>query len=147
MESSKSSQIDSCILAIDQGTTSSRVLVIDHDLKVVAIAARDHEQISQKPGWVEHNPEEIYNNVVSCLEEVCNRNGLTSENIKSIGITNQRETTVAFESNTGKVLSNAIVWLDQRTAGVVAKMKEKNNGNADCYRETCGLPINTYFSA
>jgi len=78
---------------------------------------------------------------------VCERNNLTPEKIKSIGITNQRETTVAFERGTGKVLHNAIVWLDQRTAGVVADMKKKNNDNADVYRETCGLPINTYFSA
>ena len=81
-------QTDTYILAIDQGTTSSRVLMINHNLKVVDVAARDHEQISQKPGWVEHNPEEIYKNVVECLQEVCERNKLTSDKIASIGITN-----------------------------------------------------------
>lgn len=67
--------------------------------------------------------------------------------VKAVGITNQRETTVAFDKVTGKPLHNAIVWLDQRTAGIVEKMKEKNGGNLDAYREDCGLPINTYFSA
>ena len=81
------------------------------------------------------------------MNEVCERNGLTSKEVKAIGITNQRETTVAFDKNTGQVYHNAIVWLDQRTTGVVDEMKKKNGGDADAYRETCGLPINTYFSA
>ena len=67
--------------------------------------------------------------------------------VRAVGITNQRETTVAFDKKTGKPLHNAIVWLDQRTSGIVDEMKQKNGGNADAYRETCGLPINTYFSA
>jgi glycerol kinase len=141
------SKTESCILAIDQGTTSSRVLVFDHDLKVLDVASREHKQISAKPGWVEHDPEEIFNNVVECLNEVCQRRGLSASNVKAIGITNQRETTVAFDRETGQPLHNAIVWLDQRTAGVVAEMKAKNKGDADAYREVCGLPINTYFSA
>ena len=111
--------IESCILSIDQGTTSSRVLVIDHNLKVLDVAQREHNQISSKPGWVEHDVEEIYQNVAACLNEVCQRNGLTSKNVKGIGITNQRETTVAFDKVTGKSFHNAIVWLDQRTAGIV----------------------------
>jgi len=78
---------------------------------------------------------------------VCQRNNLTVDNVKAIGITNQRETTVAFDKKTGKHLHNAIVWLDQRTTGVVEEMKAKNGDNADVYREECGLPINTYFSA
>jgi glycerol kinase len=120
------------------------VLVIDHNLKVLDIAQREHKQISSKPGWVEHDPEQIYNNVVECLKEVHSRNNL---DVKAVGITNQRETTVAFDRVSGKPFHNAIVWLDQRTAGVVEEMKKKNGGNADAYRELCGLPINTYFSA
>ena len=85
--------------------------------------------------------------MIACLNEVCQRNDLSSENVKAIGITNQRETTLAFDKKTGEHLHNAIVWLDQRTAGVVDEMKAKNNGNVDVYREDCGLPINTYFSA
>ena len=85
MESSQKKQF---ILAIDQGTTSSRVLVFDHDLKVVDVATREHKQISSKPGWVEHDPEEIFKNVIECLEEVSTRNGFSHENVRGIGITN-----------------------------------------------------------
>jgi glycerol kinase len=111
------------------------------------VAQYEHDQVSARPGWVDHVPEDIYTNVKQCLIDVCKKNNLTSENVKAIGITNQRETTVAFDKKTGKSLANAIVWLDQRTTNVVEKMKKKNNGNADAYRLDCGLPINTYFSA
>ena len=96
---------------------------------------------------MEHDPEEIWQSVVYCLDQVCERNKLTKDNVRSIGITNQRETTVAFSRTTGKPYHNALVWLDQRTAHIVAAFKHKNNGNADAYRNVCGLPINTYFSA
>lgn len=112
-----------CVLAIDQGTTSSRVLVVDHDLKILDSASREHEQISPKPGWVEHKPEEIYGNILECLQEVCQRNNLDSSNVKAIGITNQRETTIPIDRESGSSLHNGIVWLDQRTAGVVDRMK------------------------
>jgi len=95
---------------------------------------------------VEHDPEEIFKNVCECIKALCDRNGLTADKIKAIGITNQRETTIAFDRKTGKSFNNAIVWLDQRTSGIVEEMKKKNGGNVDCYREICGLPINTYFS-
>lgn len=122
-------------------------MVFDKDLKVVDVEAREHKQISSKPGWVEHDPEEIFGNVLECLEGVCSRNGLSSANVKAIGITNQRETTIAFDRETGKALHNAIVWHDSRTTSVVEEMKQKNGGNIDAYRADCGLPINTYFSA
>jgi len=112
-------RIESCILAIDQGTTSSRVLVVDHDLNVLDSAQREHKQISPKPGWVEHDPEEIFRMVIECLKEVCERNGLTKDNVKALGITNQRETTTAFDKKTGKPYHNSLVWLDQRTSGIV----------------------------
>lgn len=76
------------ILSIDQGTTSSRALVIDHDLRVVGAASREHSQISPKPGWVEHNPEEIFDNVIQCLQEVCSKHSLDASNVKAVGITN-----------------------------------------------------------
>ena len=82
-----------------------------------------------------------------CLEEACRRNNLTPANIKAIGITNQRETVVAFDRTTGKSLHNAVVWNDKRTSEIVKQYSERHNGNLDVYREQCGLPINTYFSA
>jgi len=137
----------SFILAIDQGTTSSRVLVINNDCKVVGYAQREFEQITPKVGWVEHDPEAIWQSVVTCMEEVRHKFNLSSENVSAIGITNQRETTVAFSPTTGKPYHNALVWLDQRTTQVVNEMTAKNGGNVDAYRMDCGLPINTYFSA
>lgn len=85
--------------------------------------------------------------MVDCLQEVCSKNKLTSKNVKAIGITNQRETVVAFDKRTGQPLHNAIVWNDKRTTGVVHKLQERHNGDLDVYRKICGLPINTYFSA
>ena len=116
----------SYVMAIDQGTTSSRVLLIDENLKIVDSASREHEQISQHPGWCEHNPMTIYNNVLECKNEVFKRNKAElfnskdgSSNVKAIGITNQRETTVAWNKRTGEPLHNALVWLDTRTADIV----------------------------
>lgn len=83
------------------------------------IEQREHQQISNNPGWNEHDPEAIYSNVVICLGEVCKRNGLSSANVKAVGITNQRETVVAFDRETGKSLNNAIVWNDKRTSEIV----------------------------
>lgn len=81
------------------------------------------------------------------MNDVCSRNNLTNKNVKGIGITNQRETTIAFDRTTGIHYHNAIVWCDVRTSEIVAQMKKKNNDNADAYRPICGLPINTYFSS
>jgi glycerol kinase len=102
----------SFILAIDQGTTSSRVLVIDHNLKVVDYAQREFQQITPKVGWVEHDPEAIWSSVTECLQEMRAKHNLSKANVEAIGITNQRETTVAFSRKTGKPYHNAIVWLD-----------------------------------
>ena len=121
--------------------------MIDHDLKVVDIEQREHRQISLHPGWCEHDPEEIYANVKECIEVICKRNNLTAENVKSLAITNQRETVVAIDRKSGKALHNAIVWLDKRTSIIVKHFEEKNGGNLNIYREICGLPVNTYFSA
>lgn len=81
-------------------------------MKVIDSASREHAQISLRPGWVEHDPEEIFIRVLECLQEVCLRNNLTNQNVKGIGITNQRETTVAFDKTTGEHYHNAIVWMD-----------------------------------
>ena len=109
---------------MDQGTTSTRVLVIDQHLRVLGSAQREHEQKCSQPGWCEHNPNEIYENVVWCLNKVISDNSLEGK-IRAIGITNQRETTVAFDRTTGEPLNNAVVWLDKRTDGVVKDMLSK----------------------
>ena len=121
--------------------------MIDHDLKVFDIEQREHRQISLHPGWCEHDPEEIYANVKECIEVICKRNQLTTENVKSLAITNQRETVVAIDRKSGKALHNAIVWLDKRTSIIVKHFEDKNGGNLNIYRDVCGLPVNTYFSA
>jgi len=123
------------------------VLGITPDLKVASVAQYSHEQISTKPGWVEHDPQAIYSNVIRCLKEVIKDLDITAENVRGIGITNQRETTVAFNSLTGLPLHNALVWLDKRTSDIVDEIKAKHSGDVDMWREDCGLPVNTYFSA
>lgn len=120
--------------------------MIDHDLRVVDIEQREHRQIALHPGWCEHDPEEIYKNVKECIEVICERNKLSQENVKALGITNQRETTVAIDRVSGKALHNAIVWLDKRTSVIVKQFEEKHKCDMNVYREVCGLPINTYFS-
>lgn len=141
------------VLAIDQGTTSSRVLLIDHDLKVLDQEQRGHEQISLHPGWVEHDPTQIFDNVLSCMQAVLERNadkvkdvdGKT--NVRGIGITNQRETTVAWNKKTGDPLHNAIVWMDKRTAECVKEIEGAlSKEGLDQFMKNCGLPVNTYFS-
>jgi glycerol kinase len=123
-------------MAIDQGTTSSRVLLIDQDLKIIDSASREHEQISHHPGWCEHDPMVIYRNVVECQNEVIERNRGElvncdgSSNVRAIGITNQRETTVAWNKHTGEPLHNAVVWLDTRTADIVARLNKEHGETA-----------------
>ena len=146
MDLSENTKPGEYILTVDQGTTSSRVLMIDHNLKVVDIEQREHKQISLHPGWCEHDPEEIYANVKECIEVICARNSLSKANVQALGITNQRETVVAVDRTTGKALHNAIVWLDKRTSVIVKHFEEKLGGNLNAYREICGLPVNTYFS-
>jgi len=96
---------------------------------------------------VEHDPNQIYLSVIDCIYELQKKHSLTKANVKAIGITNQRETTVAFNAKSGQSLSNAIVWLDSRTQGVVKEMTQLAGGDKDAYRKDVGLPINTYFSA
>ena len=130
--------------AIDQGTTSTRFIVFDRSGRVVAIARREHEQIYPKPGWVEHNVEEIWQRTRDVIAEAMARGGLRPGDLAAIGITNQRETTVVWNRNTGKPVANALVWQDTRVADYVSELAKA--GGQDRFRGKTGLPLSTYFS-
>ena len=143
------------IASIDQGTTSTRCLYFNVDtLNFEGAHQIEHKQITPHPGWLEHDAEEIYKNSVLCMNEgykklvAAHAAEAESVQVLAVGITNQRETTVAWSRATGKPLCNAIVWSDVRTQDVVAKIiKTKANGDAAFLQKQCGLPISTYFSA
>ncbi|MFA6083268.1 glycerol kinase GlpK [Mucilaginibacter sp.] len=132
------------ILALDQGTTSSRAIIFDHAGKVIASAQKEFTQYFPKPGWVEHDPNEIWAGQIAVAVEVTVKAGLSGANIKAIGITNQRETTIVWNRKTGEPIHNAIVWQDRRTAGFCEELKQ--NGRSDAIREKTGLVIDAYFS-
>ncbi len=131
--------------AIDQGTTSTRFIVFDRDGALIASARREHRQIFPKPGWVEHDPEEIFRATCEVIAEVLSGADLRPSDLAAVGIANQRETAVIWERDTGRPVHNAIVWMDARTEGLVAEMARE--GGADRFREKTGLPLATYFSA
>jgi glycerol kinase len=133
------------ILALDQGTTSSRAIIFDHSGLPVASAQKEFTQIYPKPGWVEHDPEEIWSSQAGVATEVLTKAGLKSTDIAGIGITNQRETTIVWNRITGKPVYNAIVWQDRRTAEYCDRLK--NEGKAKTIQEKTGLIIDAYFSA
>ncbi|HET7118719.1 MAG TPA: glycerol kinase GlpK [Hanamia sp.] len=133
------------ILAFDQGTTSSRAIVFDKSGAIVSIAQKEFTQIFPSPGWVEHDPNEIWSSQIGVAAEAVSRAGLTSNDIAAIGITNQRETTVVWEKETGKPVYNAIVWQDRRTADFCDQLKKQNLEKT--IREKTGLVIDAYFSA
>jgi glycerol kinase len=133
------------ILSFDQGTTSSRAILFNHSGQPVATAQKEFTQIYPKPGWVEHNPEEIWSSQVGVASEVMAKAGLNSNDIAAIGITNQRETTVVWNRLTGKPVHNAIVWQDRRTADFCDKLKIE--GKEQLIREKTGLIVDAYFSA
>lgn len=133
------------ILALDQGTTSSRAIIFDKKGSIIAVAQKEFQQIFPKPGWVEHDPNEIWSTQLGVAAEVISKAGLTVENIAAIGITNQRETTVVWERATGKPVYNAIVWQDRRTASFCDELKSK--GTDKLIQEKTGLIIDAYFSA
>lgn len=133
------------ILSLDQGTSSSRAIVFDRNGLPVATVQKDFTQIYPKPGWVEHDAEEIWSTQVGVAHEVITKAGLESADIAAIGITNQRETTVIWNRKTGKPVYNAIVWQDRRTAGFCDQLK--NNGKSRMIPEKTGLIIDAYFSA
>jgi len=133
------------ILALDQGTTSSRAIVFDHNGLPVAVAQKEFTQYFPNPGWVEHDPEEIWSTQAGVALEAITRAGLESTNIAAIGITNQRETTVIWNRKTGKPVYNAIVWQDRRTSDFCDKLKAE--GQSRNILEKTGLIIDAYFSA
>ncbi len=130
--------------AIDQGTTSSRFIVFDQAGAIVAVAQREHEQIYPKPGWVEHDAAEIWRNTETVIGEALARGGVKAGQLAAVGITNQRETTLLWDRNTGAPLANALVWQDTRTADLVAAYAR--DGGQDRFRARTGLPLATYFS-
>ncbi|MCL1870542.1 MAG: glycerol kinase GlpK [Promicromonosporaceae bacterium] len=132
------------VLAIDQGTTSSRAMIFDHAGHVVSTGQLEHDQIFPKAGWVEHNPEQIWNNVREAVGLALVRANVTYTDIAAVGITNQRETAVVWDKNTGKPVYNAIVWQDTRTQPIVEALG--GDVGADKYKAIVGLPLATYFS-
>lgn len=132
------------ILALDQGTTSSRAILFDHDGKIAAIAQREFDQIYPRPGWVEHNPEAIWNSQLQVAEKVLADVGAVAGDVAAIGIANQRETTVIWERATGRPIYNAIVWQCRRTADLCEELKAENFDQA--IRDRTGLVTDAYFS-
>ena len=136
---------DQFIIALDQGTTSSRSVLFDASGRLIDMAQIELTQIYPQPGWVEHNPREILDSQFETLRQLIERNGLKAGQIAAIGITNQRETTVVWDRNTGKAICNAIVWQDRRTAPICEDLKD--NGHAEYINRSTGLIVDSYFSA
>jgi glycerol kinase len=131
--------------AIDQGTTSTRFCVFDAAGKTVAVAQKEHQQIYPQPGWVEHDPEEIWQATQDVIAQALQQGKLGAAELAAIGITNQRETTVLWNRKTGKPVANALVWQDTRVDDYVAELSRE--GGADRFRRKTGLPLSTYFSS
>lgn len=132
------------ILAIDQGTTSSRAILLDHDLNILGVGQKEFKQIYPKPGWVEHDPEDIWDTVAYSIEKALTDARVSGSDIAGIGITNQRETIVAWDKQTQKPLYNAIVWQCRRTAEICANLKAK--GLEETFTSKTGLLLDPYFS-
>lgn len=133
------------IMTIDQGTTSSRAMIVDKKGEVVSMSQREFTQIFPEPGWVEHDPNEIWNSVQSVIAGAFIEGGINPRQIEGIGITNQRETTVVWEKDTGRPIYNAIVWQSRQTAGIANSLKEA--GHTEFFHKKTGLVIDAYFSA
>ncbi len=140
----KATMEDQYILALDQGTTSSRAMVFDRAGNIVSIAQKEFRQIYPQPGWVEHDPFDIWSTQAGVAAEAVAHAGLNGLSIAAIGITNQRETTIVWDRETGRPVYNAIVWQDRRTADFCDELKER--GLSDKVRSKTGLPIDSYFS-
>jgi glycerol kinase len=135
------------LAAIDQGTTSSRCIIFDPDGAIVSLSQREHPQLYPRPGWVEHDATEIWHNVQAVVRGALDAAGLSRADIAAIGITNQRETTLLWDAETGEPVHNAIVWQDTRTDRLIAELAAASPAGMDRFREKCGLPLATYFSA
>ncbi len=136
---------DTYVGAIDQGTTGTRFMVFDHGGQVVANAYEKHEQIYPEPGWVEHDPLEIWENTTAVVTDALDSAGIDAEQLEAIGITNQRETTLVWDADTGKPVHNALVWQDRRTTDRVEQLQEEDK--VAWIREKTGLEADAYFSA
>lgn len=132
------------IMALDQGTTSSRALIFDQKGNIRSMAQKEFQQIFPKPGWVEHDPNEIWSSQVAVAAEAMSKIGINGQNLHGIGITNQRETTIVWDRSTGEPIYNAIVWQDRRTSSLCDELRAK--GFTDTIRQKTGLVIDAYFS-
>jgi glycerol kinase len=132
------------VAAIDQGTSSTRCILFDHHGRLVSIAQHEHHQYFPRPGWVEHNPAEIWRNTQRVIAEATSYAGTTAGQVVAIGVTNQRETTVLWDRRTGRPIGNAIAWQDVRTDGLVGELTGPDGGSR--VQELSGLPFTTYFS-
>jgi len=132
------------ILALDQGTTSSRAIVFDKNGNIISVSQKEFTQYFPKPGWVEHDPKEIWSTQTDVVSEALANKKLKAENVEAIGITNQRETVIVWNKNTGEPIYNAIVWQDKRTANFCDELKKQ--GKEQLIREKTGLVIDAYFS-
>ena len=132
------------VAAIDQGTTSTRFMVFDHDGNQIAKHQLEHQQILPRAGWVEHNPIEIWERTTAVAQTVLSTHRLDPDDLAALGITNQRETTVVWNRRTGRPYCNAIVWQDMRTAQLVHELDV--DGRGDVIRHRAGLPPATYFA-
>src|SRR5262245_54148825 len=133
------------ILALDQGTTSSRAIVFDHAGSIIAVAQKEFPQIFPKPGWVEHDPRDIWSSQAGVAAEALTKANVSASDVAAIGITNQRETTLVWDRATGEPIMNAIVWQDRRTAGICDRLRARKLG--PLIRRKTGLVIDAYFSA
>jgi glycerol kinase len=131
------------IVAIDQGTTSTRAIVFDHSGSIISVGQKEHEQIFPRAGWVEHDPIEIWDNTREVIGQALSRADITRHDVAAVGITNQRETAVVWDKTTGQPVYNAIVWQDTRTQSIVDRLAD---GDTDRYKSIVGLPLATYFS-
>ncbi|GGP17131.1 glycerol kinase GlpK [Oceanobacillus neutriphilus] len=132
------------ILSIDQGTTSSRAILFDHDGSIVEVAQKEFEQFFPHPGWVEHDANEIWTSVLACIADVLRKSDIDPDQVAGIGITNQRETAVVWDKNTGRPVYKAIVWQSRQTEGICKELREA--GHNDLFREKTGLLLDPYFS-
>ncbi len=137
-------QVNPMILALDQGTTSSRAILFNHAGSIVGVAQEEFEQLFPKPGWVEHDPKDIWASQLATARKVLKDSGVKASDVKAIGITNQRETTVVWDRRTGEPVYNAIVWQDRRTAGACDALRA--SGKTKLFQEKTGLVLDAYFS-
>jgi glycerol kinase len=132
------------LAAIDQGTTSTRCIIFDQQGHLVSVGQKEHRQMYPQPGWVEHDPDEIWRNTLEVIAKARIEASIQATDVAAVGITNQRETTVVWNRRTGRPYHNALVWMDTRTGELVAEFSQ--NGGQDRFREKTGLPLATYFS-